>query len=95
LQPNVERDQFIKSVINSYISKNVVTNQEVLPLKDDSKLIESRIFDSLSLMKLALFLEEQFGITVEADDLVPENFETVERIATFIQSKNPTVKKEV
>jgi acyl carrier protein len=79
--------QFVESAVSAYISKDIVARPEVLPLKDDSRLLESRILDSLSLLKLVLFLEQRFGVTVETDELVPENFETIERIANFVRSK--------
>jgi acyl carrier protein len=77
----------IESLLNSYISREFVTRPELLPLKNDSQLLESGILDSLSLLKLVLFVERQFGVSVGADELVPQNFKTIESISSFIREK--------
>ncbi|MGI0078517.1 MAG: acyl carrier protein [Nitrososphaerales archaeon] len=77
----------IESLINDYISRELVTDPSVLPLRNDSALLEPHIIDSLSLLKLVLFLEKEFGITVEQEELIPKNFSTVEIISSYIQKK--------
>ena len=39
------------------------------------------------MLKLVLFLEEQFGIVVAAEDLIPEHFETVDAICTYLRAQ--------
>ena len=78
----------MESIINAYISRELVSKPELLPLKNDSSLLASGILDSLAVLKLVLFLEEQFGITVAAEDLIPAHFETVEAICTYLQARH-------
>jgi len=56
-------------------------------LKNDTLLFESGILDSLSLLKLVLFLEKQFGVVVPAEELVPDNFKSVDAICVYLRSK--------
>lgn len=77
----------MESIINAYISQ-LVSKPELLPLKNDSPLLTSRILDSLSVLKLVLFLEKQFGAAVNPEDLIPENFETVETICAFLHAQH-------
>jgi acyl carrier protein len=58
------------------------------PLKDSDALLESGILDSLGILDLVTYLEREFSITVADDELVPENFQSIERVAAFIQSKS-------
>jgi acyl carrier protein len=74
-------------VINEYISRELVNQPELLPLKNDTSLLASGILDSLSVLKLVLFLEEQLGVVVAAEDLIPENFETVEAICVYLRAQ--------
>ncbi len=53
----------------------------------DTSLIRGGLVDSLGMEDLIGFLEESFGIVVEDDDLMPDNFETATAIASFIQRK--------
>ena len=74
-------------MISSFISDELVTNPELLPLSDDTNLLESGILDSLSLLKLVSFLEEQFKITVKPEELIPQNFQSIGSICVFTDSK--------
>jgi acyl carrier protein len=56
-------------------------------LDDDESLDRAHIVDSVRTLELLLFVEEQFGITVENDEAVPENFDTVSNIVAFIERK--------
>lgn len=77
----------MESVINDYISRELVTKPELLPLQNDSPLLEYGVLDSLSVLKLALFLEEQFGIAVAPGDLVAEHFETIDAICAYLRTQ--------
>lgn len=56
-------------------------------LKDNESLIETGIVDSMGMLELVVFVESDFGIEVEEMDLVPENFESVEALSKFVESK--------
>jgi acyl carrier protein len=56
-------------------------------LTDSDALLESGILDSQGVLDLVSFLEEQFSITIADDELVPENFQTIGRIAAFVETR--------
>lgn len=76
----------MESVIIAYISHELIYEPEQLPLKNDTPLLESGILDSLSLLKLLVFLEEEFKVPVDEFELIPENFNTVNAICAYIRS---------
>ena len=78
----------MESIINAYISRELISKPELLPLQNNTPLLESHILDSLSVLKLVLFLEEQFGIVVAAEDLIPAHFETVDAICAYLQAQH-------
>ncbi|HWO42208.1 MAG TPA: acyl carrier protein [Candidatus Eisenbacteria bacterium] len=55
-------------------------------------LLANGIIDSLGVLDLVAFIEESFGISVSDEDLVPENFETIERLTAFVESRRGTEK---
>ena len=79
----------METVINDYISRELVQDKALLPLADEASLLESGILDSLSLLRLVVFLEERFGITVGDADLLPENFASVNTICAYIRAREP------
>ena len=54
-------------------------------LGDDEPLLGSGIVDSLGIMRLVSFIEEEFEVEVPEEDLVPEHFQTVTRLAAFVE----------
>jgi acyl carrier protein len=50
----------------------------------DADLFESGILDSLTFVDLVMHMEQQFDIRVVAEELEPENFRSVEKIAAFV-----------
>lgn len=51
-------------------------------------LLESGILDSLGILDLVAFVEQNFGIVLTDEELVPEHFQSIDRLATFIQTKS-------
>lgn len=53
----------------------------------DDSLLELGIIDSVKMLDLINFIEGNFGIKVDDDDLFPENFDSINAIVNYIQSK--------
>jgi acyl carrier protein len=77
----------IESLIEEYITNEAAPNPDLLPIGRDTKLIESGILDSLSILKLVAFLEERFDVKVAPEDIVQENFETIGAISRYISER--------
>lgn len=79
----------MQTVISDYISQELVRDAALLPLTDETPLLESGILDSLSLLQLVVFLEGRFGVTIGDADLLPQNFETVTTICAYLRTREP------
>ena len=79
----------LEAVINDYISQELVPDAALLPLANDTSLLDSGILDSLSLLRLKVFLEERFGITIGSTDLLPENFASVNTVCAYLRAREP------
>lgn len=60
-------------------------------LTDDSSFIREGIVDSTGILQLVAHLQEQYQITVSDDELIPENLDSVGRVAAFVASKKGEV----
>jgi len=56
-------------------------------LKADTSFLEEGIIDSTGILELVMFLEETFGIKVDDSELVPENFDSLEKITHYLDNK--------
>lgn len=70
--------QFIAS--NFYIGKS-------LSLKSETSLMDSGVVDSTGVLEIILFIEERFGIQVNDSEMLPENLDSIGRIAEFVARK--------
>ena len=77
----------METVINDYISRELVQDPALLPLANETSLLDTGILDSLSLLRLVVFLEERFGITMGDADLLPENFASVNTICAYLRAR--------
>jgi acyl carrier protein len=85
----------VETVINDYISREFVRDPALLPLADDVSLLDSGILDSLSLLRLVIFLEQRFGITMGDADMLPENFASVNTICAYLRARQPATQEAV
>jgi len=77
----------VEEVINDYISRELVQDASLLPLGNATSLLETGILDSLSLLRLVVFVQQRFGVAVDDVDLVPEHFDSVDTISAYLRSR--------
>lgn len=53
----------------------------------DDHLLANGILDSLGVLDLVGYLEQEFAITVADEDLTPEHFETLRRLTSFVEDR--------
>jgi acyl carrier protein len=77
----------IKDLIKNFITEKILFSSKGFPYSDSSSFIENGIIDSMNVLEVVLFVEEQFGITVEDSEVVPANFDSVDRLAQYVEQK--------
>ncbi len=75
----------IKAQVRQYIAKNLLFSDNGFAYDDDASFLEEGIVDSLGIMELVLFIEEKFGVKVKDEEITPDNFDSVNKLANFIQ----------
>lgn len=74
-----------KNLLRSYIKENTFKEGELI--KDSTLIFQEGFFDSMGFVMLIDFLEENFGVKTSDDDLIEENFESINAINEFIERK--------
>ncbi len=77
----------IRRVVHDYIVGEFLPGEDPEALTDQTPLITGGILDSISTLKLVVFLEERFGVTIEAHEAGVEHLDTVGEIARLIAEK--------
>lgn len=69
--------------VQTFIQAEIAPSRNA-ELTNSTNLIESGIIDSLGVMKMIAFVEQKYSVTLNPDDLVPENFETLDAITALL-----------
>lgn len=84
----MSKESTVREQVRTMILQNFLRNADASALADDVSLERSHIVDSVKTLELILFIEETFGFSVDNDDAVPENFDTVNAIVAYVLRKS-------
>ena len=73
--------------IRAFIFENFLFDEKDDALKNDDSLLNQGIIDSTGVLELVEWLEDECGIEVDDEELIPENLDSVSNIAAFIEKK--------
>ncbi|MDE2119420.1 MAG: acyl carrier protein [Betaproteobacteria bacterium] len=77
----------IQQQVRTYIRENFLMGADDLEFGDADSLLDRHIVDSTGILELILYLEEAFGVRVLDAEMVPENLDSLNAIAAFVQRK--------
>ena len=77
----------IKINLKKFIVTEMMFEKDTTLLNDDQHLLETGIIDSMDILVLVSFMEKQFGIKLYDEDLVPDNFQTINNLKDLIERK--------
>ena len=73
--------------IHQYVVDRFLFGQGGDALKFDASFLEQNLIDSTGVLELVSFIEQQYGIKVEDDELTPDNLDSIDRISSFVERK--------
>jgi acyl carrier protein len=76
----------IKDQVRAFVTSNFYVSDPAA-LEDDASLLDRGVIDSTGVLEVIFFIEENFGITVEDSEMLPDNLDSIERISNFIVRK--------
>ena len=76
----------MKDEIRNYLLQHSATGG-VTKLSDAESLLVAGVIDSAAMVDLIVFLEKTYGITIDEDDMIPENFDSIDAIAAYVGGK--------
>jgi acyl carrier protein len=82
----------IKENIRQYIAQNMLFSDKFTHADDDS-FLEQGIIDSIGFMELVAFVQKEYGFEVGPEDLVRENFDSVNKLARYIGSRQTAAQR--
>jgi len=83
-QPNLE------SEIRKFITENMLFSADGFSYDDNDSLLEAGIVDSIGVMELVTFVDQTYKIAVPPEDISPDNFDSISRLANYIRRRQRT-----
>ena len=77
----------IKEVLKQFILKEFLPGEDPNELTETTPLITGGILDSIATLKLVMFIEERFGITLKAHETDPDYLDSIAVISNTILAK--------
>lgn len=77
----------IESTLRQHLAREILFTGSTYPHRDEDSFLEHGIVDSMGVMQLVMYVEEHFGVAVNDADIVPDNFDSVARLAAYIRRK--------
>ncbi len=77
----------IREQVRKFIAENILFSDSGFPYDDDTSFLQSGVVDSTGVMELVTYVEKEFGVTVGPQEIVPDNFDSVNNLVGFLQRK--------
>ena len=77
----------VEKKIREYILENYLFTDDQSALSSSDSFLEKGIIDSTGILEVIHFLEDEFKVRVEDDEMVPENLDSVDNIVQFVARK--------
>ncbi len=73
--------------LRTYILENYLFSEDQSDLNNSDSFMEKGILDSTGIMEVIFYLEDEFGIQVEDEEMVPENLDSIDNLLAFLNRK--------
>jgi len=77
----------VRSALREHILANFLFTEDQSALEDDDSFQETRIIDSMGMIQLIQFMEAEYQIKVQDEEMVPEKLDSVNRLVKFVMGK--------
>lgn len=77
----------IEEQLRNHIARTILFSSSGYPYPDEASFLDKGIIDSLNVMDLVFFVEEQFGLSVADREIVQDNFDSIGKLAAYVRGK--------
>jgi len=73
--------------IREFILENYLFTDDQSELNNDDSFLDQGILDSTGILEIIFFIEDEFGVKIKDDEMIPDNLDSVNKIIAFIDRK--------
>jgi non-ribosomal peptide synthetase component F/acyl carrier protein len=79
--------QQIEQEVREFVIDSFLLEESDGHISDDDSFIEQGLVNSLDILSLVTFVQKKYSISVQEEELITDNWDSVQRIAKFIRTK--------
>jgi len=92
MQLNMTKSRGVKATkyekeLGVFIRRKFLSNNKDIALDANDSFLEKGLIDSTGVLELVSFIEETYGITIEDEELIPDNLDSLHKLENFITRK--------
>ena len=87
MNSTVERDGNLERELRRFVLDNFLFGQAADSFSDEDSFLDKGLIDSIGVLTLVDFVREKYAIEIKDEELVPENWDSVRRVASFVKAK--------
>ncbi len=80
-------EQNVLEQARDFVIENFMYMRKIKTIGDDESLLRTGVISSLGMMEVVEWVESNFGVSVDPDEITEQNFDTLRGIARFVASK--------
>lgn len=77
----------VQDEVRNFVVENFLFGENPESLLNNDSFLETGIIDSTGVLELVAFVEDNYSVEVNDDELIPENLDSIDRLINFIESK--------
>lgn len=77
----------VQSDVRKFVIENFLFGEDPESLLNNDSFLETGIIDSTGVLELVAFVEDNYSVEVNDDELIPENLDSIDQLINFIESK--------
>jgi acyl carrier protein len=85
----------IEEMLRQHIVDNILFSDNGYLYSDDDSFLENQILDSINILELVLFVEEEFGIFIDDSEIIRDNFDSINKLSCFTRYKMDPVSTSI
>ena len=81
----------VRQKLRTFILENYLFTDDSTALADRDSFLAQGILDSTGILEVIFFIEEQFSIKVDDEEMIPENLDSIDHLVAFIDRKQKAI----
>jgi acyl carrier protein len=78
----------VRRKLRDFITEQFLVGSDIESIEDKDSFMEKEIVDSTGVLELTSFIEDEFAITVEDNEMTPDNLDSIEKLTNFVNRKS-------